>query len=189
MVVKPWRLVAALALAAACAPAAAPHVPAVDLQSTHGEVERVPSNLSGARWTVLVFLSADCPCFEAHEPRLAALARDYGSRGVRFLLVDSERESSASRAARVSIEQKLALPLLIDRDASLADALGAEYATYSVVLDREGVIRYRGGIDSDKSFLRADATPYLRDALDDLLAGTAPRRPETEALGCVLGTR
>lgn len=189
MALKRWWPAAALALAAACAPAAAPHVPAVDLQSTRGQVERFPSNLASARWTVLVFLSADCPCFEAHEPRLAALARDYGSKGVRFLLVDSERESSASRAARASIEQDLALPLVIDTDAALADALRAEYATYSVVLDRDGVIRYRGGIDSDKSFLRADATPYLRDALDDLLAGATPRRTETEALGCVLQTR
>ena len=189
MVVKRWWPAAALALAAACAPATTPHVPVVDLQNTRGEVERFPSTLSGARWTVLVFLSADCPCFEAHEPRLAALARDYDTKGVRFLLVDSERESSASRAARASLEQSLAIPLVIDANAALADALRAEYATYSVVLDQEGVIRYRGGIDSDKSFLREDATPYLQDALDDLLAGVAPRRSESEALGCTLQTR
>jgi hypothetical protein len=181
-----WLL--ASILVASCAPAAAPRVPAVDLQGTRGEVERFPSNLTRARWTVVIFLSADCPCFKAHEPRLAALARDFEPKGVRFLLVDSERESSASRAERVSIQQRLALPLVIDSDAVLADALRAEYATYSVVLDAEAVALYRGGIDSDKSFLREDATPYLRDALDDLLAGRTPRRAETEALGCVLAT-
>ena len=95
----------------------------------------------------------------------------------------------ASRAARLAIEKSLGLPVVLDPDALLADALHAEYATYSVVLDAAGAIRYRGGIDSDKSFLRDDAIPYLRDALDDLLAGAAPRRAETEALGCVLGTR
>lgn len=189
MVVRRGWLFLAVGLAAACAPPAAPHVPALALQSTRGEVERFPSDLSGARLTVLVFASADCPCFEAHEPRLAALARDYRPQGVRFFLVDSERESSESRAVRQSIEGRLALPLLIDPEAALADALGAEYATYSVIVDRDAVIRYRGGIDSDKSFLREDATPYLRDALDDLLAGNAPRRPETEALGCALATR
>ena len=99
---KRWWLAPAAALAAACASPAAPHVPAVALQSTRGEVEQLPSNLKGARYTVLVFLSVDCPCFKAHEPRLAALARDYGSKGVRFVLVDSERESSGSRAARES---------------------------------------------------------------------------------------
>lgn len=183
-----WLALATM-LVAACAPPAAPHVPAVALRSTRGQVERFPSNLTGARYTVLVFLSADCPCFEAHEPRLAALARHYAAKGVRFLLIDSERESSTSRAARVSIEQRVAVPLVVDPHGALAGALHAEYATYSVVLDADGVIRYRGGIDSDKSFLREDATPYLRDALDDLLAGAAPRRPETEALGCVLATQ
>jgi hypothetical protein len=55
-----------------------------------------------------------------------------------------------------------------------------------VVLDREGHVLYRGGIDSDKQRLHSDATPFLRNALDDLLAGRAPLRPEGKTLGCVL---
>ena len=71
MVVKRGWLFLAAGLAAACAPPAAPHVPALALHGTRGEVERFPSDLSGARYTVFVFVSADCPCFEAHEARLA----------------------------------------------------------------------------------------------------------------------
>jgi len=179
----------AAVLVAGCAAAPVPRVPSVELPVSLGGVERFPPRTAVAPWTVLVFFSADCPCFQAHEQRIAALARDYEPRGVRVLLVDSELEASVARGARQSRERALEVPLVIDSDAVLADALLAEFATYSVVIDREGVIRYRGGIDSDKSFLRADATHYLRDALDDLLAGKAPRRDETEALGCVLQTR
>jgi hypothetical protein len=176
-------------LVAACAPNAPPHVPSVGLESTRGGVEAFPTNLSGAAWTVLVFFSADCPCFRAHEARLAALARAYEPRGVRFLLVDSELDASLARDAVLSRERGIAIPIVIDSNAVLAGALAAEYATDSVVLDRTGAVRFRGGIDSDKSRLRADATLYLGDALDDLLSGRAPRRPEAKALGCLLQTR
>jgi len=178
-----------LVLLAGCAPTTAPHVPSVALPSTHGGVEAFPANLSQAPWTVLVFFSADCPCFSAHEARLAELARAYGPRGVRFLLVDSELDASLARDALLSRERDLALPIVIDADAVLADALAAEYATYSVVLDATGSVRFRGGIDSDKSYLSADATAYLSEALDDLLQGAQPRRTEAKALGCLLSTR
>ena len=49
-----------------------------------------------------------------------------------------------------------------DPGATLAKELGAQYATYSVVLDADGRVRYHGGIDSDKNHLHDDATPYLR---------------------------
>jgi hypothetical protein len=55
-----------------------------------------------------------------------------------------------------------------------------------VVLDGEGRVRYRGGIDSDRTHLHEDATPFLRLALDDLLAGRPPRVAEGKTLGCSL---
>jgi hypothetical protein len=81
------------------------------------------------------------------------------------------------------------VPVLADEGSRLADELGAEYATYTVIVDRAGHVRYRGGIDSDDRWLHPAAIPYVRDALDDLLAGRAPRRPEGRALGCVLRRR
>jgi hypothetical protein len=182
-------LLSLLILFAGCAPTTAPHVPSVALQSTHGGVEAFPANLARAPWTVLVFFSADCPCFRIHEDRIEELVRTYEPRGVRFLLVDSELDASLDRDAQLSREHGLALPIVIDADAVLARSLAAEYATYSVVLDAAGTVRFRGGIDSDKSYLSADATPYLHDALDDLLTGTTPRRVEAKALGCPLSTR
>jgi hypothetical protein len=182
-------LLSMVILIAGCAPTAAPQVPDIDLKGTHGGIEAFPANLAGTSWTVLVFFSADCPCFRAHEARLAALARAYEPRDVRFLLIDSEVDASLARDAVLSRERGLGIPIVIDANAVLADALAAEYATYSVVLDRAGTVQFRGGIDSDKSHLRADATPYLGDALDDLLSGNAPRRPEAKGLGCLLQTR
>jgi hypothetical protein len=77
---------------------------------------------------------------------------------------------------------------LIDEKGSLAKAYGAAYAGHTVVLDRAGTVVYRGGIDSDRVHLTDDATPYLRNALDDLVAGRPPRVAGAKVLGCALRT-
>jgi hypothetical protein len=164
-------------------------VPAVRLETAGGTAEDFPANLASAHWTVLVFYSGDCPCFKAHEARLVSLRERYTPRGVRFLLVNSESDASLAQAVAASGDQPLPMPLLIDPDGVLAHGLGAEYATYSVLLDPSGAVLFRGGLDSDKSHLHDEATFYLRDALDDLLAGRRPRRIEAKALGCPLQLR
>jgi hypothetical protein len=104
------------------------------------------------------------------------------------LLVDSEVSTSPEGAARAAAER--GLPAIArDPGARLADALDADYATYTAVFDAAGVLRYRGGIDSDRTVLHADASMFLRAALDDLLAGRAPRVAEGKVLGCALQKR
>ncbi|HZU85637.1 MAG TPA: redoxin domain-containing protein [Polyangiaceae bacterium] len=190
----PALLAALLAVlgASACASPRAPSdlrsgVPSdVTLVGPHGERVDVERAARASRFTVLVFFSLDCHCFAAHEERLRALYREYVPRGVTVWIVDSEVRASRARDDAEAERRGLPFPILLDPGGKLADRLGAEYATYSVVLDAEARVRYSGGIDSDKTHLRADATPYLRDALDDLLAGRPPRLAVGKALGCAL---
>ena len=139
-----------------------------------------------ADFTVLVFFSPDCHCLARHEPRLASFRDAYAPRGVAFFMVDSEVRGTLERDAAEARRRGYPFPILLDRGAHLADAVGADYASYTVVVDRSGRIRYRGGIDSDRTHLHDDATPYLTNALDDLLAARPLRLPSGEALGCAL---
>jgi hypothetical protein len=58
-----------------------------------------------------------------------------------------------------------------------------------LLVDTSGRVMYRGGIDSDRSHLRDDATPYLQNAIEDALAGRSLRNPEAKTLGCSLMLR
>ncbi|MDB4934297.1 MAG: putative secreted protein [Labilithrix sp.] len=158
------------------------------LVDTKGGAATLPDDLARAKLTVVVFYSEHCPCFRVHEARLLELERAYAAHGVRMLLVDSEVSATTERDARAAAERGLPA-IAIDPGAKLADALAADYATYTVVLDARGRVRYRGGIDSDKDRLRDDTKTYLRDALDDLVAGREPRIAEGKALGCALQKR
>jgi peroxiredoxin len=179
-----------VSVAAACAgPRSALSPAAVDsatLTSADGAPSSFKELAAKAPLTVVVFISAECPCLEAHLARLHALSTTYAPRGVKFVAVDSEVGASPARAASEAAKLGLPFPVMVDPGAKLADAVGAEYATFTVVVDREARVRYGGGIDTDKRKLHPDATPYVAEALDDLLAGHPPRRTEGKALGCSL---
>jgi peroxiredoxin len=156
------------------------------LPGTDGAMHAVQP--SQARLMVLFFFANHCPCQAAHDARLRDLYALYHARGVDFLAVDSEIGASAPRDAAEAAARAYPFPILIDQGGSLARRLGAEYATEAFVIDRAGAVQYHGGIDSDKLHLHADATPFLREALDDLIADRPPRRAEGKALGCALET-
>jgi hypothetical protein len=166
-------LLAATALG--CAPAS-PRVASIapDSLPAHGAV------------TVLVFFSPGCHCLAAHDARLIELYARYQPRGLELLMIDSETTGSAEEDAKEARRRGYPFRIVRDSGARLADALGAEYASYAVLLDAGGRVRYHGGIDSDGNRLHDDARLYLRDAVDDVLAGRDPRVVEGEALGCAL---
>jgi len=167
-------------LATACAHAPPP----ATLVGVDGSRRSLTDFTHRAPWTVVMFVSSTCPCMASHRDPLEDLAAAYAPRGVRFLAVESDVTTTPESLAAEAREYSM--PLLRDDGARLANALGAESATYTVIVDREGRVRYRGGFDSDRVTRHPDATPYVREALDDLLAGKPPRRPETNALGCML---
>ena len=180
-------------LATACAPKSEaksiPENAGIVLEGSDGSRHDVFGELVRHRFTVFVFYSEDCPCMRAHEPRLERVRAGLGvyedqadvAGGV--LGADPERDTLEAKRRGYSF------PLLTDHDARLAKLLNAEFATHSIIVDQHGRVRYSGGIDSDKNHMRPSATPYLRHALDDLLAGNEPRTPDREPLGCALRLR
>lgn len=179
-------LVVTIAAAGCAQPAAPPSAPDAPLVDADGRTASLAAELARADLTVVTFFSAHCPCQRAHDPRLIALYTRYAPRGVRFLAVDAEPGASPERSAREARARGYPFPILADPRSVARDGLGAEAATYTVILDRAGRARYAGGIDSDRTHPTDDATAYVADALDDLLSGREPRRPHGKVLGCAL---
>ncbi|GAC1358322.1 MAG: hypothetical protein NVSMB47_11260 [Polyangiales bacterium] len=180
---RPWAVAAAifaLLLAGCASPGPALHARAPDVAARLGE---------GASWTVITFFSASCPCQRLHDARVGALYATFAPRGVRFVGVDAEADATPAKDAEEARRRGYPFALLSDPDGRLADALGVTAATESVVLDREGRVRFHGGLDSDRVTATDDAPPYLRDALDALLRGEEPPDPAPKALGCAIRRR
>jgi peroxiredoxin len=186
-VIRAALLALIVATIGACAPAArAPaRLPDATLLSSDGP-RRLVDLVKPGHVTVIEFFSADCPCQAAHDARLRELATAYQGRGVDVIAVDAEAGATPERAENEAKARRFPFPILADPAGALADALGAEFATYTVIIDGAGAVRYRGGLDSDRTHVTADASLWVRDAVDHLLAGTDPRPAEAEALGCAL---
>lgn len=158
----------------------------ISLLTSEGRPSSLNDYVSNSRYTIVEFFSADCPVQRAHDRRLIELFERYRSYGVAIVLVDSESGASPERDAVERRARGYPFPLLIDERGRLAEAVGAAYSTYSLILDREGHVHYRGGVDSDRLGTASNSVPYLRNALDELLSGSEPRIADSKAFGCAL---
>jgi hypothetical protein len=138
------------------------------------------------RLTVLLFFSAECPVQKAHDARTRELASLYEAKGVTFAAVVSEAGANLAGERDDARRRGLTMPVLEDRGATLADALGVEYSTHVVLLDRDRRVLYSGAVDADRTHLTDTSERYLRDAIEATLSGGPVKQPRVEALGCPL---
>ena len=165
--------------------------PRFELPDTDGRAVALAPE--GAAATVVVFTANGCPFARAWHDRIQQVARDYADRDVQVLQVvsndetDHPEDSLAGMRHRANAGQ-LAGPFLRDADQAAARAYGATATPEVFVIERAGVVRYHGAPDGDHDDAVQNAR-WLRDALDDVLAGRAVRRPTTAPAGCSMKWR
>jgi peroxiredoxin len=163
--------------------------PGFRLPTTEGR-EAALEDLSGATAVVVAFWCNHCPYVRAWEERFNEIARDYAGRGVATVAicandaVSHPGDSFEQMAARAS-EQGYAFPYARDDPQAVARAYGAERTPEVFVLDGARRVAYHGAID-DSADPDAVTAHHLRAALDAVLAGGAPARPDTPAVGCTI---
>jgi peroxiredoxin len=138
--------------------------------------------------TALVFVSSHCPVAVAYGPRLKQLVARFEPKGVRFLFLVPNGNETSAELREYSRRAQLTYPLYRDTDATIAAKLGVEATPEVRVLDRDGLVRYRGAIDDAQNPARVKVKG-LEWALEDLLAGRTVSRPETKAFGCTIKRR
>jgi len=137
------------------------------------------------RPVAVVFSCCHCPYVVAWEDRLNTIARDYEGRAG-LVAINSNAgylgdsfEDMRERAA----EKGFGFPFLYDESQEVARAYGAARTPEVFLFDAEHRLAYHGAPDSDYTD-EAGAEPWLRQALDSVLAGEAPPVAETPPVGC-----
>ena len=131
-----------------------------------------------------------CPIVRAALPRLREIRADYAPRGVAFLLLNANPQDDAQSVRREADEFRFDIPVLLDSDQRVTDTLDIVRTAEVFVIDpvKHDVV-YRGPIDDRWSYGREKATttaPYLRDALDAVLAGGTIAVARRDAPGCLI---
>jgi peroxiredoxin/mono/diheme cytochrome c family protein len=141
---------------------------------------------------VFVYLDVDCPVAQQYAGTLVELSNQFEKQGVAFYGVYPNARTNVVSMAAHAHDQDFPFPVFLDRDQKLAKLMEVSVTPEVVVLDPNWNIAYQGAIDNQfkKGGKIADATEfYLKDALDNLLAGRPIAEPYLRASGCPLEER
>lgn len=156
--------------------------PDFELPDLEGTIHR-PCNYRG-KIVILNFWSAECPHSARTDGVILDLLAEWG-REVELLSIDANRNESVQMVAE-SAKARSIPTVLIDAEHVVADQYGAMTTPHVFVLDRDGILRYRGAVD-DVTFRRREASQlFLREAVEALLKGKIPELSETPSYGCAI---
>jgi len=150
------------------------------------DLQGTPYKLSDGRGKIVVvnFWSAECPHSERADFHLRGLLEKWNWEVV-MLPIAANRNESVQMVAEASSARRIP-QILIDREHAVADLYEAVTTPHVFVVDRDGILRYRGAVD-DVTFRHRQATRfYLKEAVEALLNEGLPVLSETPAYGCAI---
>ena len=141
-----------------------------------------PTPLS-SKGLVVIFLSAKCPCSRSHENAIDKLAKEFSE--FSFVGVHSNSDEDEGLAGLHFKEAGFSFPVISDKQAKIANELGALKTPHAFIVGPKGECWFNGGVDDTNDGSKAKNN-YLKDALSDIREGKEPRKKTARTLGCVI---
>ena len=135
------------------------------------------SEFKDKKVVVLYFVSDKCSVTWKYERRTGKLIEDFGKKDVVFIGIKSSAGDSDEQIRKYCESKNYEIPVLSDTKNLVADYFGVRFTPVYCVIDKKGILRYKGGLDekqTSKTFNDPDdsaKTHYVRDALTAVLEG------------------
>ena len=139
---------------------------------------------------VVAFICNHCPFVQHVRGGIAAFARDYAARGLKFAGINSNdiTDHPDDSPARMKEEARAAgyvFPYLFDESQAVAQAYKAACTPDFFLFDKAHKLVYRGQLDGSRPGNDVPVTGEdLRAAADAVLAGQPVRGEQRPSLGC-----
>ena len=146
-----------------------------------------------AKGFIVIFTCNHCPFAKLYSERLNAMNTKYKPLNVPVIAINSmdslvyEDETFALMRKRADTEG-FNFPYLHDASQQIGKAFKAEHTPQAFVIWKIGDkwrIKYSGAID-DNGEEPEKATPFITNAVDELLRGKSVAKPQTESFGCAI---
>jgi peroxiredoxin len=174
---------------------AQPGKPAPDfaLQDSAGKTVKL-SDFKG-KTVVLEWTNQDCPYVRKHygTGNMQALQKEAAAKDVVWLTISSSAPGQQGYVTGIEADEltssRKAAPaaFLFDPDGKVGHSYEARATPHMYVIDKAGVLAYMGAIDDKPTANHADvktARPYLKEAVEAVLAGSPLKVASTRAYGC-----
>jgi peroxiredoxin len=168
--------------------------PAPDFTATDINGKTVKLSDFKGKIVVLESYNLDCPFCANHfkTGAMQALQADLTGKGVVWLMVNSvnpnhpSHRTPAAAQKEWAAEKLSATAWLDDSSGTIGHLYGMKTTPDMYVIDKNGVLVYQGAIDdkADPSHDPKAARNYVREAVDDLLAGKPIEVSQTKPYGC-----
>jgi len=147
------------------------------------------------KFVVLEWVNFDCPFVKKHYSagNMQKLQKEYAEKGVVWLSINSSSPGKQGNFSAEEINQKIAersaapTAYLMDQAGKTGKAYSAKTTPHMFVVNPEGILIYKGGIDDKASTDSADIASsknYVAAALDEAMSGKSVSEPNTDAYGC-----
>lgn len=154
------------------------YAPDFELPGTDEAVHHLARYLETFRAVAVVTMSNSCPYVRLYVDRLKQIQADFQEQGLTLIGINAndEQQSPDDSFEKMKIflsEHRLNFPYLRDVTQEVAQGFAAKWTPEVFLIDRSGLIRYRGAIDNNPQDASSVNTHYLRQAITQLLSGAA----------------
>lgn len=164
------------------------YAPDFELPGTDGEVHHLARYLERYRAVTVIFMSNQSSYLHLYLDRLKQLQQEYMGQGVTLVGINpndavQSPEDSFESMKEFAQRNDLNFPYIRDVTQDVANCFRAKVIPEAFLLDQQGIIRYRGQIDDNPKSAAAVSSPYLKQAIAQLLQGEVIKPSTTEAVG------
>ena len=168
--------------------------PAPDFTGTNINGKTVKLSDYAGKIVVIESYNSDCPyCHNQYKTgAMQALQQELATNGVVWLLVNSVNSKNFSHRTPEQAQKEMAAEKMDvtawidDSSGAIGHLYGMETTPHMFVIDKTGTLVYDGAIDDqpDPFHDPNKARNYVREAVDEVIAGKPVAVPQTKPYGC-----
>lgn len=168
----------------------APDFTLVDLDGT---IHTLSDYTEEGKVVVIEWFNPGCPFVKKHyknanRQTMNELASEYKGDGVVWLAINSGAPGKQGHGFEMNSQAQsgwgMDRPILLDETGKVGRLYNAQNTPEMFVVDGDGIIRYHGAIDNDRSAASIGNVNYVKNAVDSVLAGGTVEVPTTRPYGC-----
>ncbi|HEY9640910.1 MAG TPA: thioredoxin family protein, partial [Coleofasciculaceae cyanobacterium] len=156
-------------------PSIGSYAPDFELPGTDGLVHHLTRYREKFQAVGVIIMCNHCPYVRLYLDRLKQIQAEFQAQGFTLIGINanddqSYPEDSFDQMTAFAAEHQLNFPYLRDLTQDVARSFEAERTPEAFLIDRLGIVRYRGAIDDNPQNSSAVTADYLRIAIAQLLS-------------------
>ncbi len=167
------------------------YAPDFELPGIDNQVHHLSRYLHKFRAVGVVSICNHCPYVGLYLERLKNIQAEFTQSGFTLIGLNATEATGDARLSLANLKafaerRNFNFPYLWDPTQDVTRSFGAYKTPMAFLIDRNGIVRYKGQIDDRPHQPLAAGEDYLRNAITSLFNNTEIRQPETAIVGTSL---